>query len=467
MPATTYQFLGLTFYGYGFLVGGAVALVWWRLEILSQQLKLAPLNLGRWLELGLITLVMARGWHLATDWSIYWPQLIQGNWLSLLAVWQGGLSILGAILGLAIGWWWLDRRQFLTRLDILALVLPIGQAVGRLANWLNQELYGLPTQLPWGIQIEAIHRVAATINLPSETKFHPLFAYEALFLLGLAWLLGCLNQTQRNWRVGQGKLWLTYLMSYSLMRFSLDFLRLDRSQVGWGLGINQWILLSVLSLGGIFWWQRSSSWQRFWKFWSLKSKKRQLWITRGVMLGVFSCLVVGSSWQFGKFNQAQKLSQFFSNQADLSQVKLQFNSSVASKITKTSEVTVILAKTDSSRTQGLGDKNLTETTGMLFWFPTSDRWAFWMKNMRFGLDFVWMADDRVVELTLAVPPPELAAPPKLTAPLELTALPESIRPISAAVLIPKSPVNLVLELPAGQVSQLNIQVGQRVTFLND
>jgi phosphatidylglycerol---prolipoprotein diacylglyceryl transferase len=173
----------MTFHWYGFIVGLAVSVVVWGLDYHLQRssntVKYALSN-RQLIALLLIILAGARLWHIATDWQLYG----QLSW-QLLAVWQGGLSILGAIVAAVVGVWWLVpmKSQRLWLLDTLVLWLPIGQAVGRLANWVNQELYGLPTTVPWGIYINSDRR------LPGYEFFdyyHPLFAYEAIGLLLLA-----------------------------------------------------------------------------------------------------------------------------------------------------------------------------------------------------------------------------------------------------------------------------------------
>ena len=176
-----------------------------------------------------------------------------GQWWRFLAVWQGGLSILGAILAASLTVRLLAKKHFWLAVDILALSMPLGQAFGRLANWANQELYGKSTTLPWGIQISASHRLASVAELSSNSLFQPLFAYEAIGLIFLTSGLWWFKNHHASWQPGKGKLAMLYLTGYSWLRFSLDFLRLDRGPVWQGLGANQWVLLGVgiLCLG--FW----------------------------------------------------------------------------------------------------------------------------------------------------------------------------------------------------------------------
>jgi prolipoprotein diacylglyceryl transferase len=117
-------------------------------------------------------------------------------------------------------------------LDIAAVALPLGQAIGRWANWVNQELYGTVTSLPWGITIDSSHRVApygSTVDFPvGTTLFHPLFLYESLWSILAFFVL--LNIFLRNrHRLLPGDIFLFYIMQYSVIRFLLEFLRVEVS----------------------------------------------------------------------------------------------------------------------------------------------------------------------------------------------------------------------------------------------
>jgi phosphatidylglycerol:prolipoprotein diacylglycerol transferase len=135
-------------------------------------------------------------------------------------------------------------------LDIAAVALPLGQAVGRWANYVNQELYGTVTTLPWGISIESAKRVfpfESTVEYPvSETLFHPLFLYESLWSLIAFIVLLNLFLRNRN-KMTPGNLFLIYLMQYSVIRFLLEFLRLEVSVVG-NFNLSQ-IVTAVIFIG--------------------------------------------------------------------------------------------------------------------------------------------------------------------------------------------------------------------------
>ncbi len=150
-----------------------------------------------------------------------------------IAIWSGGLSIFGAVLGGLIGAYIYLRRNKLpvaAWLDIAGVTLPLGQAIGRLANFVNQELYGTFTTLPWGITIDAEHRVApykSLVDYPTaSTRFHPLFLYEAL--LNIILFIVLLNLfTRRRKQFRYGDFFLIYLMIYSVIRFLLEFIRAE------------------------------------------------------------------------------------------------------------------------------------------------------------------------------------------------------------------------------------------------
>lgn len=158
-----------------------------------------------------------------------------------IAIWSGGLSIFGAVLGGLIGGYLYMRRNKLPVgqwLDIAGVCLPLGQAIGRWANYVNQELYGTVTTLPWGITISAGKRVEpykSLVDYPvADTLFHPLFLYESLWsILAFIVLLNLFLRQRKNF--SPGSFFLLYVMQYSVIRFLLEFIRVEVSLVG---GIN-------------------------------------------------------------------------------------------------------------------------------------------------------------------------------------------------------------------------------------
>lgn len=152
--------------------------------------------------------------------------------VSILAVWEGGLHIFGGFIFGALGLWVFARVRkvpLLVYADAIALGLPLGQAVGRWANFINQELYGPPTTLPWGLRIDADHRIGPYRDLvafPDTTRFHPLFLYESLWnLIGFALIFWIWRRYGD--RLRDGDVLLMYLVWYPLGRFFIEFLRTD------------------------------------------------------------------------------------------------------------------------------------------------------------------------------------------------------------------------------------------------
>ncbi len=165
--------------------------------------------------------------------------------LAILEVWRGGLGIPGAVMGGVLAFWLYARHKkipFAYWLDIFAPGIALGQAIGRWGNYVNQELYGAPTNLPWAIYIDPQHRLPKFAN---QAYYHPLFLYESLWnLLNMSVLL-YLGRKYRD-RLYNGDLFLIYLIIYAVGRFFLEFLRLDPAEVG-GLDINQ-MLMAVVAI---------------------------------------------------------------------------------------------------------------------------------------------------------------------------------------------------------------------------
>jgi phosphatidylglycerol:prolipoprotein diacylglycerol transferase len=161
-----------------------------------------------------------------------------------LATPNGGLGIPGAVIGGALALYIYTRRaklNFAEWVDIAAPCVALGQAIGRWANYVNEELYGRPTTLPWAISIDAAHRVPGYTD--PALKFHPLFFYESVGTLLTCLVLLYLSQRLAGW-LKSGDLFLMYLIAYPTLRFFLEFLRLDSSPV-FGVNINQTFMLIV------------------------------------------------------------------------------------------------------------------------------------------------------------------------------------------------------------------------------
>lgn len=185
-------------------------------------------------------LVGARLYHVITDY-----QRFQGQWWRVVEVWEGGLGIPGGLLaGVATGVVVARRRglDVATLLDVVAPAIPVAQAVGRLGNWFNQELFGRPTDLPWAVRIDPEHRPD---GLEQVATYHPTFLYEALWNLALAALLVRLDRTGR---LRRGQLFTLYVAGYALGRLWVEALRIDPANEILGLRVNIWTSLAALAL---------------------------------------------------------------------------------------------------------------------------------------------------------------------------------------------------------------------------
>jgi phosphatidylglycerol:prolipoprotein diacylglycerol transferase len=152
--------------------------------------------------------------------------------IEILQIWNGGIHIYGALIfgGIAVLIYMrVHKLPFLIYLDGVGLGLLLGQAIGRIGNFINQELYGPPTTLPWGLRIDAAHRVPPYNNLnlyPESVRFQPLFLYELLWdALGFVLLLWISRRFGK--RLRNGDLFLMYLIWAPLGRFLIEFMRTD------------------------------------------------------------------------------------------------------------------------------------------------------------------------------------------------------------------------------------------------
>ena len=180
------------------------------------------------------------------------------NPLQIFATWKGGLGIYGAVLGGALGIYIVIRRakrDVWRWLDIVAPGVALAQAVGRWGNFINQELYGLPTELPWGIYIEPRFRLS---GYEMYERFHPTFFYESMWNL-----LTCIVLVYLIWRYRErlipGIVTGAYFISYSVIRFLLEFIRLDSPAIG-DITIAQIVAIGIIvvAAGFIAWRVRTS-----------------------------------------------------------------------------------------------------------------------------------------------------------------------------------------------------------------
>ncbi|NDD60644.1 MAG: prolipoprotein diacylglyceryl transferase [Actinobacteria bacterium] len=183
--------------------------------------------------------VGARMYHVITDWERF-----NGRFVDVFKIWKGGLGIWGGIaLGVAVGLYVARRRglSVSNTLTAVAPALPLAQAIGRIGNWFNQELFGRATTLPWGLEIDA-RKIPDGYEV--GTLFHPTFLYESL---GLLVLMVILLQIDRRAGLREGRLFLVYAAGYSVLRFFVEGLRIDPARSASGLRLNQWVSLVVFS----------------------------------------------------------------------------------------------------------------------------------------------------------------------------------------------------------------------------
>ena len=223
--------------GLGMLAGGWVAARVAKLEGLDPDVVWDGL-----LWAGVLGIVGARLYHVADLWSYYSTHVVE-----IVMVWNGGLGIFGGLLGGIVGISvWIYAKVFLGKkgnyklqitnykkelmrlLDLGALGIPAGQAIGRWGNFFNQELYGRPTSLPWGMFINPENRLP---GLEQFSRFQPLFLYESLLNLILFGLIA-LAYWKKSWKIGSGKYLGIYLIGYGAVRFVLEPLRVNNWQVG-------------------------------------------------------------------------------------------------------------------------------------------------------------------------------------------------------------------------------------------
>lgn len=190
----------------------------------------------------------ARLWHILTpsdSWQAlgYTPQYYFSHPLDAIAIWNGGLGIPGAIFGGILALFIYCKNNHLNFgqwTDFLAPGLALAQAIGRWGNYINQEVYGAPTDLPWKIYIDPAHRIAGYENI---AYYHPLFLYESIYNLMNFGVLMWLSRKHGN-SLLDGDLFVIYLGNYAAGRFFLEFLRLDASSVG-TLNANQTLMMIV------------------------------------------------------------------------------------------------------------------------------------------------------------------------------------------------------------------------------
>ncbi|MBF6621189.1 MAG: prolipoprotein diacylglyceryl transferase [Patulibacter sp.] len=194
-------------------------------------------------------IIGGRLYHVITSWNE-----LPDEWWGPFAIWEGGMGIWGGIaVGVLVGWWRVHRAGADTALfaDAAAPSILVAQAIGRLGNYFNQEIFGTPTDLPWGLEIDPANRPDGYEQF--ET-FHPMFLYEGLWCLALAAILIVLFN-RRTFR--PPGLFALYVAGYSLFRIFAETQRLDPANEILGMRVNFWVAIALVLVGlAAFWYSQ-------------------------------------------------------------------------------------------------------------------------------------------------------------------------------------------------------------------
>mgnify|MGYP002091818643 FL=1 len=237
---------------------GIVLAVW----ITTTRWKKLGGNFDQVLDITLVSvpagIIGARLYHIITTPERFFGP--DGDWAEMFRIWNGGLGIWGGVLfGALAAWAWSRHKHYPMALlaDAIAPGLLVAQAVGRLGNWFNQELYGAPTTLPWGLKLNmegtAIGHSEQCYDgatCPSGTLFHPTFLYEMIWnLIGAAIIVYIGSKAMKKLKAGS--LFAVYIMWYTLGRTWIESLRIDYAHEFLGVRINVWVSMAVFVLGAV------------------------------------------------------------------------------------------------------------------------------------------------------------------------------------------------------------------------
>lgn len=187
-------------------------------------------------------LIGTRIYHVMTDWQRY-----QGRWIDAFKIWEGGLGIPGGlVLGTAVGIWVARRNGWSVNGLLHAIIpgIPVAQAIGRLGNWFNQEIYGRPSDLPWAVEIDN-----PTAEFEGFTTFHPTFLYEGLLNLAIAASL--IFADRQKW-LKPGAMLPLWMLLYGVARFVIEGMRTDEASLILGIRVNHWVSGAAVVIGGIW-----------------------------------------------------------------------------------------------------------------------------------------------------------------------------------------------------------------------
>ncbi|MDP9101662.1 MAG: prolipoprotein diacylglyceryl transferase [Actinomycetota bacterium] len=185
-------------------------------------------------------LIGARIYHVVTSPAAYFGK--GGHLVDVLYIWHGGIGIPGGIAGGFLGGYLVCRRRGIRAgafADAIAPGVAVGQAIGRFGNYFNQELFGRPTHLPWGLTVNPDNPDAVA----GAQAYHPTFLYESLWDLGVA---GLVVWADRRWRLGRGRAFALYLAAYTTGRLWIEALRIDHAATLFGIRLNDYVSALVL-----------------------------------------------------------------------------------------------------------------------------------------------------------------------------------------------------------------------------
>lgn len=223
-----------------FIVAGIV-LAWYlgeRRYVRKGGPKDVSLDIAVWVVL--FGIVGARLYHVITTPEPYFGP--DGDPLQALQIWKGGLGIWGAVSVGTLGGWIALRRhnlRFAPFADAFAPGILLAQALGRMGNYFNQELFGGPTELPWGLEISPENMPS---GYPVGTTFHPTFLYEMIWCVAAYFVL---IWAEKRFELQGGQVMVGYVIAYTLGRVWIEMLRIDHAQLILGLRLNVWVSIFI------------------------------------------------------------------------------------------------------------------------------------------------------------------------------------------------------------------------------
>ena len=223
------------------IVIGIVVAVWWG----SRRYEARGGARGTILDIAVwavpFGIIGGRLYHVITDWQLYFGP--GGSGLAgAVRIWDGGLGIWGAVTLGALGAWIGARRAGVLLPpvgDAIAPAIALAQAIGRWGNWFNSELFGAPTDLPWGLEIAEQFRPNGYADVAT---FHPTFLYESLWLVAMVIVL---LWADRRFSLGHGRVFALYVLLYTCGRLWIEMLRIDSANTVLGLRLNIWTSILV------------------------------------------------------------------------------------------------------------------------------------------------------------------------------------------------------------------------------